>query len=232
MNKSRRMAALQSRILAQAGCSVLQIDLYGCGDSDGDFGDARWDIWKRDIESARAWLEREQGVPVSLWGLRLGASLAAEFAAESGHVLGPLLLWQPVLNGETFLTQFLRQRIANEMLKGAERNGTQALRARMAAGEPIEVSGYMLPPALAAAIDGVKLAASGREGVQVDWFEVLGELAEDVTPATRRVRDELSRRGMDVRLHTIRGEPFWATVEIAECPRLLEATVGAVTRCQ
>ena len=32
MNKSRRMAALQSRALAGAGFSVLQIDLAGCGD--------------------------------------------------------------------------------------------------------------------------------------------------------------------------------------------------------
>ena len=40
MNKSRRMATLQARALAQAGFSVLQVDLLGCGDSSGDFGDA------------------------------------------------------------------------------------------------------------------------------------------------------------------------------------------------
>ncbi len=33
MNKSRRMAALQSRALAEHGYAVLQIDLLGCGDS-------------------------------------------------------------------------------------------------------------------------------------------------------------------------------------------------------
>jgi len=42
MNKSRRMAALQSRMLAARGIAVLQIDLFGCGDSSGDFGDASW----------------------------------------------------------------------------------------------------------------------------------------------------------------------------------------------
>ena len=42
MNKSRRMAALQARALAAAGFGVLQLDLYGCGDSSGEFAEARW----------------------------------------------------------------------------------------------------------------------------------------------------------------------------------------------
>jgi len=33
MNKSRRMAALQARVFAAMGFGVLQIDLFGCGDS-------------------------------------------------------------------------------------------------------------------------------------------------------------------------------------------------------
>ncbi len=54
MNKSRRMAALQARAFAAMGFGVLQIDLFGCGDSSGDFSDARWDIWKQDLAIARA----------------------------------------------------------------------------------------------------------------------------------------------------------------------------------
>ena len=41
MNKSRRMAALQARAFAKAGYGVLLLDLYGCGDSSGDFSDAK-----------------------------------------------------------------------------------------------------------------------------------------------------------------------------------------------
>jgi alpha/beta superfamily hydrolase len=39
LNKSRHVAAAQARAFAAAGYSVLQIDLYGCGDSSGDFGE-------------------------------------------------------------------------------------------------------------------------------------------------------------------------------------------------
>jgi exosortase A-associated hydrolase 2 len=53
MNMSRRMAALQAKQFAAKGFAVLQIDLLGCGDSSGEFGDARWDIWKEDIALAK-----------------------------------------------------------------------------------------------------------------------------------------------------------------------------------
>ena len=56
MNKARRMAALQSRALAAAGFDVLQIDLLGCGDSSGDFGDATWNDWVNDVVHGCRWL--------------------------------------------------------------------------------------------------------------------------------------------------------------------------------
>ena len=43
LNRSRKMASLQARALAAAGIGVLVLDPYGCGDSAGDFRDARWD---------------------------------------------------------------------------------------------------------------------------------------------------------------------------------------------
>src|SRR5262245_3855900 len=52
MNKSRRMAALHARALAGAGFEVLQVDLAGCGDSSGEFGDATWDDWVADVVDA------------------------------------------------------------------------------------------------------------------------------------------------------------------------------------
>src|SRR3954470_6680572 len=67
MNKSRRMAAIQARALAQAGWFVLQPDLYGCGDSDGDFSDANWDLWISDVCRAVEWLHERSGFFPMLW---------------------------------------------------------------------------------------------------------------------------------------------------------------------
>ena len=144
MHKSRRMAALQARHFAQAGYAVLQVDLTGCGDSSGDFADATWQAWLNDARRAHDWLSSRHAAPVSLWGLRIGASLAVELASTLPDI-EQLLLWQPVVNGEQYLNQFLRIKLAGEMLsQGQAQNGTKALRASLEAGSNIEVGGYML----------------------------------------------------------------------------------------
>jgi len=144
MHKSRCMAALQARHFAQAGYAVLQVDLTGCGDSSGDFADATWQAWLNDARRAHDWLSSRHAAPVSLWGLRIGASLAVELASTLPDI-EQLLLWQPVVNGEQYLNQFLRIKLAGEMLsQGQAQNGTKALRASLEAGSNIEVGGYML----------------------------------------------------------------------------------------
>lgn len=60
MNKSRRMAALQAKAFSRVGFGVLQIDLYGCGDSSGEFSEARWHIWKENIDTAVNWLMKKK----------------------------------------------------------------------------------------------------------------------------------------------------------------------------
>ena len=106
LNKSRRMAALQSRRFAAMGYAVLQIDLFGCGDSCGDFSAARWDLWQRDLAVARAWLAQRCAGPMHLWGLRLGGLLALDLACTDPP--DGIILWQPFLRGRTCINQYLR----------------------------------------------------------------------------------------------------------------------------
>ena len=221
MNKSRRAAALQSRALAALGYGVLQIDLAGCGDSEGDFSDARWEHWKLDLDAACAWLGQTLGRPVGLWGLRLGALLALDYAATARQPVARLLLWQPVLQGSTYLTQFLRLRVAGDMLADGENNtgGTGALRAQLAAGDALEVAGYLLAPQLAAAIDAADAAALAP-ACPVDWIEIVAAPERPFTPAALRV----SSGWADTRLHKVACPPFWSTQEITEPAELIDAT--------
>jgi len=233
MNKSRRMAALQARAFAAMGFGVLQIDLYGCGDSSGDFADARWDIWKQDIVAAREWLEERVSAPVSLWGLRLGALLALDFAKSAKKKVGQIILWQPVISGESFLTQFLRLRLANEMLStdrgsGSSTGGTSALRNTLRAGESLEVAGYELAPELASAIDGLKAVELAVTDSPVHWFEIVAEPGRPMTPIGGKVVSAWRQSEVELFLHLVPCLPFWATQEIAECPELVTATTNAV----
>ena len=229
MHKSRRMAALQARALARAGYAVLQIDLTGCGDSAGDFGDATWEIWRDDVRLAHAWLAAQVSGPIALWGLRLGACLAVDMAAELARVTR-LLLWQPVNNGEQFLNQFLRIKLASEMLsEGQAKTGTKDLLATLASGTGIEIGGNLLGPAMAQQLARLKLAEQAPH-CAVEWIEVGAQAGDHVTPASQRVVDTWRAAGTNICARTVPGEPFWVTQEISECPALLEATGEALLK--
>jgi exosortase A-associated hydrolase 2 len=229
MNKSRRMAALLALELARQGIATLRIDLHGCGDSSGDFADARWESWRDDVGLASAWLEQRSGHRPALLGLRLGALLAMDYAANTSETEAPrqLILWQPVLDGATFLTQFLRLRMAGAMMSatGAADNSTAALRTMLAAGQALEVAGYELAPELALAIDGLKLAPLGRAGCALHWFDV-GQPERAPSPATDKALAALRERGVEVGVTRIDGPAFWGSQEIATCQPLLEATAA------
>jgi uncharacterized protein len=226
MNKSRRMAALQARALAAAGWFVLQIDLLGCGDSEGEFGDATWARWVDDVVDAAAWLRSRCGFAPMLWGLRLGCLLAGEAASRMGSSPG-LLFWQPLHSGRQFLQQFLRLKLANQLFLGddRERLRTEDLRAQLARGETVEIGGYTLAPGLALGMEAAELAAPATP-TRVAWLEVLA--TPELPPAAKHRVQAWRAAGTEVDVRAIEGPAFWQTQELAECPELIGATVAAV----
>ncbi len=233
MNKARRMAALQAVALAAQGWAVLQLDLHGCGDSAGDFGEATWDGWRADVALGLDWLQATLGTQLpqapGLWGLRLGALLAIDYAHRPGGMApSQLLLWQPVLQGASHLTQFLRLKVAAQMLgDGAADGGTAALRQALAAGEALEIAGYALHPALAAALDELD-AARLPPPCPVHWLEVVAAAGRPLPVAAQRIAQSWQQAGCLLHSATAPGPQFWATQEIAEAPALLQATLAAL----
>jgi exosortase A-associated hydrolase 2 len=142
-------------------------------------------------------------------------------ALDAAPLVGPdrLLLWQPVLKGEQFLTQFLRLRLAADMLQsGGDSGGTKALRAQLKAGGTLEIAGYELAPALGNAIDALD-AAKLAPACPVDWIEV----GQDLSPASVRV---IAAWGEGVTARAVPGPQFWCTQEIEDAPALIDATAA------
>lgn len=229
MNKSRRMMALQAQSLARQGFAVLLMDLYGCGDSDGELCDASWSGWKSDLAVACDWLHEQTNAPVSLLGLRLGALLCLDFLRDGNAANTPikqLVMWQAVLNGQQFLTQFFRLRLANEMLSGnnAQSGGTQAIRQALTKGETIEIAGYEVPSQLALPIDLLNAAQCPPQNCAVHWLEIQTTASFELPPARKKIADQWMQQHVDFVLTQLAGPEFWATAEISECSDLVALT--------
>ncbi len=241
MNKARHVVNQAARELAAAGVAVALLDPLGCGDSSGDFGDATWAHWEADAQLAHDWLKLQGHRRIGLWGMRLGAVLAAEAAqklASSGHPPWLCLMWQPVLQGDTHLTQFLRLRLAGGMLaQGGAASAqhpaetTKSLRQRLSAGESIEVAGYTLSARLAEELSGLNLTTAAP-ACDVQWLEVVAESGRELPAPTQRLLARWST-GTRLELTSVVGEPFWASnhaTELVQCPELVQATVQSVVR--
>jgi exosortase A-associated hydrolase 2 len=225
MNKARRMAAAQARRFAAAGYAVLMPDLHGCGDSAGDFADATWEGWLDDLQFAVEWHIRSFGRPLILWGLRAGCLLIDELLKSRGLRAETVLYWQPVVNGELHLTQFLRLRMASSLLS-TNKETTGELRSRLRAGESLEVAGYLLAPTLADRLAAARLEPPSAD--RVCWLEVGQGAAPTLPPASARVLEDWQRQGMPTFSSVVSGDPFWTTQEICEVPGLIEVTLGCL----
>jgi uncharacterized protein len=230
MNKSRRMAALASRALAQAGFEVLQIDLHGCGDSSGEFADATWAGWLDDALLGARWLRaRHAEAPLWLWGLRAGCLLATEAAARLPE-RAALLFWQPPAAGKTLLQQFLRLKMAGDLIEGQAAGAVSAVRAELAAGRSVEIAGYALAPALARGLEAATLAPPPKATHTV-WLESHTRMPAEPLPVTVAGADRWRAAGHSVALRTVNGPAFWQTQETELAPELLQATVDLLQAC-
>jgi exosortase A-associated hydrolase 1/exosortase A-associated hydrolase 2 len=252
MNKSRRMAAMQARALAGAGYAVLQMDLLGCGDSSGDFGDASWADWIADVECGLRWLRAQldalpvasaataaNPAPLWLWGLRAGCLLAAEVTRRAATPPN-LLFWQPAASGKTVLQQFLRLRLAGDLLASRAQGAMAALRDELAAGRAVEVAGYRLAPALASGLGAATLeppalmsaaasaATSTTASHRLAWLELSMQPAAGLSLPAASLLARWREAGSVASGGVVPGPAFWQTAEIELAPELPGASLAAL----
>lgn len=220
LNRSRQVVARQARAFADAGYAVLQVDLYGCGDSAGDFGAADWAQWRRDGHAAMRMLAERFDAPLGLWGLRSGTLLAVELARElASNVV--LILWQPVLSGKQHLQQFLRLSLAADLLDGKARGGTDVFMTQLEQGRSVEVAGYSLSPGLAAGLARAELAppVAAQRMHCVEIVPGGGELSHGLRRFATQENIESS---------VCDDAQCWLTPGVQDCPRLIEHSVRVV----
>lgn len=229
MNKARHLFTDVANRLAAQGVAVVLVDLFGTGDSEGEFGDADWSVWKSDLAAAAAWSDT-QGAPITgMLAMRLGCALACEMVRDNGMVLQRCVFWQPVLAGGRALDQFLRLRVAAAMMQGDTKETVASLRAALREGRSVEVAGYDVGGGLAAQLDCVNLteALSPRMG-SIRWIELVRSADAAPPGASLKAIEQARGAGVDIDLHALQGEPFWSSVELTRNPQLVDCTVASL----
>lgn len=229
MNKSRRQFTEVCIKLIDRGFATLLIDLFGTGDSDGEFSNASWRLWKQNVISSLVWAE-DRGVPVdTLIATRLGCSLAAEALSDTERTVRSTVFWQPVVSGRQYMTQFLRLRVASSMMETDGNETVDGLRVRLKDGESLEVAGYDLSGRLWADVESSDLLRhlDKRLG-DLMIFEIGRPRDGGLSPAGMKIISAAEQRDVTVDGLRVEGEPFWSTTEIVTNPLLSESTVQRI----
>lgn len=226
MNKSRRMARLQSQVLAAQGFAVLQVDPTGCGDSGGEHCDATWDQWVQDAIDGLQWLTaRYRAAPLLLWGLRSGCLLACAAAARWPAPVS-LLMWNPPGSGKLLWQQFTRLATAAALTGEAGKARAETVKQGLQNRERVEIAGYEVGPSLyeglAASVltppQGLRAAAMLETSAQAD---------ADLSPGLVAMVEKWRMQGCAVHTARVTGPAFWQTAEMEDAPELLPATLQA-----
>lgn len=220
MNKSRRLVWETGVALRERGLWTLVPDLFGTGDSEGDFADARWDIWVDDVCRTVQWARANGAVKISVLAVRFGMALFAAATERMNETFDRAVAWQPVVSGADVLRPLVRMKVMSQRMAGGPAVSADAmLRELLDGDQPLELGGYLLSPALAKSISAVRSVepAGAPAGVAFEFEPATGARQEAATGGAA------SGAG-GWRVERIVAERFWTAVEPRANPRLAAAT--------
>lgn len=220
MNKSRRMLTELAQHLVQGNIGLVIPDLYGTGDSEGDYVDASVTRWMDDLAQTEKWVESRGWRIESILGIRFGCLLATNYAAKFTKPKASWVFWQPVLDGRKALDQFLRLRVAASLMADIKET-VSSLKARIATDKTLEIAGYSISEQMAKEMEVLKLDDGINKITQkIHWFEVLRDADTVVPLPVEKTVEQVA----NVKLQTVVGDQFWVSTEITVNRELINKT--------
>jgi len=210
-----------TNLLVRTGIHVLRFDYLGTGDSGGDPKDATIEQWTEDVDSAITELKDSTGLQrVSLAGLRLGATLAAEAAFRRSDI-NRVVLWDPVVDGDPWLEGLIRD-------EGNGREQDTGVAPQFPEGT-VGIGGFPVTPAMSEGIRKLRLGAmTPGDGTKVDLIVSREEPeVERLAAGWRGASDGADR----VRYRCIPSEGDWARGDRFGSALIPQAIIQGVIEC-
>jgi len=209
-----------SRRLCQDGFPVLMFDLRGCGDSEGDFGEARLDEWFTDITTVVHFLKLNTGIhQLGIIGLRFSAYLSALYAASHPDV--DEFIWiEPVIQPVDYLRKMLRHKLMKELCTdGVVNSNRDDLLKSLNNNTSIDFDGYEIGSGL----------YHDLEQAQKDYkiSDCLTNIDKGLVVSVS-MTGKISKQNREISLFkpeweyaSIKMELFWNKVEDSDCDELI-----------
>lgn len=218
---AHRIFVVFARALAQRGIPVLRFDYTGAGDSAGDTAHAGVDTFLEDLGSAVDVLAaRAPRVErIGLVGLRFGAALAALFV-ERARAAGthekvtqaPLVLWDPVLDGESYIQELLRINLSTQLsVYGKVRESREQLVDHIRQGGVANVEGYEIGKLLLDSANHKELLPAA--GIQHAGGTLVVQIAATEKQKTREDLQAFAAGSPNAEFARVIEQPFWREIK-------------------
>jgi exosortase A-associated hydrolase 2 len=230
MNKSRHLSTQLMNALCQQGQDCFFPDPFGTGDSDADLDVATATLWRQDlllfIQQLKDWGYQSFNLVAARYGaLQLIDLLTTETLPLP---LNKIVLWQPYLQSSTFLQQFFRLKIAEQMATG-NKTTQKELEQQLSTGEVLEIAGYPITQNFVSSIHALKDVASLPALYQQTpllWLET--SMLPNISPVCEKGMALLSQY-FAAEFTQLQGPAWWNATELVQSPELIARSVEFLT---
>ena len=225
LNRSKRMYVLCARLLASQGVHVVCFDFVGTGDSYGDWGSYCVADWKTNLLDVYQFVREAGFTDISFLAVRFGALLAADTLVSEKLAIDKCIFWDPIEDGEVFMRQLMRMKMAAAMAEESKKITTKELQAEIDQQGYLEIGGYHIDHAMVDDVNRLKLSGTIESVISssaLHWM-TLGRVnrANSADNIPTCVPQNLSEK---LTIHTIIDTKFWMQQEVTIAPALLRAT--------
>jgi pimeloyl-ACP methyl ester carboxylesterase len=206
--RNYRREVLLARALASNGFAVQRFQSRGFGNSDGDGSEATFETMLVDAIAAGERVMARTGTDeVAFMGTRWGGLIAGAAAARFGPA--PLVLWEPVIDGERYFRDVFRSRFIHNLKDGGSSTPSrEALVRELRESGSIDILGWSLHWAFYESSVGRILDQELGDHPHPTLLLQIGQrrdLRDELASLVRR----LSGRGFEVEAHTVEEQPDW-----------------------